>query len=459
MIPSAVDIIAAIASPPGAGPRGIVRISGPTAIDVAIAACRLDPAVMANRRQARRCPGEMVLNLASFNESATLTVDLYVWPDGRSYTGEPLVEIHTVSSPPLLNLILKMLFEHGVRPAQPGEFTMRAFLAGRLDLVQAEAVLGVIDAAGHAQLSTALAQLAGGISQRMGELREQLLLHLADLEAGLDFVEEDIEFVQREQLQHRLAEAGSMLRQLLSQAEGRMTSTSRPTVVLAGLPNAGKSTLFNRLVGNEAAIVSPIAGTTRDFVHGRWCVVDRDADLIDTAGWELAATGIEGLSQAQRQAQFERADLILWCTAATLSPEESVLDRKLLDQLRSGPVPVLPVATKTDELASPADGGLQVSGITGAGLVELAVAVRDRLADSSEARSDLLASTAVRCRESLQSALDSIIAASELANAGAGDELIACELRESLEHLGRITGAVYTDDILDRIFSRFCIGK
>ncbi len=186
----------------------------------------------------------------------------------RSYTGQPLVEIHAPGSPPLLEAVLARSFEAGVRPAHPGELTLRAFLAGRMDLLQAEAVLGVIDAAGEDTLAIALRQLAGGISGRMSQVRGDLIDLLADLEAGLDFVEDGIEFVSRDDLAARIGRAQSTIGELLAQCQSRAQSQGRRRVVLAGLPNAGKSTLFNALLSRDAALVSAVAGTTRDYLSG-----------------------------------------------------------------------------------------------------------------------------------------------------------------------------------------------
>ncbi|MCA9067602.1 MAG: hypothetical protein KDA84_01680, partial [Planctomycetaceae bacterium] len=184
------DTIAALASAPGAAARGILRISGPEVRSVL--ARVINPVLAENgSRLPKRFAGEMRLG----GDGSALPVHVMFWPTNRSYTGQPLGEIHTIGSPPLLEQALSVLFQTGVRPARPGEFTLRAFLAGRLDLMQAEAVLGVIDAHDHQELETALQQLGGGISGRIAEVRSDLLDLLSDLEAGLDFVEEDIEFV------------------------------------------------------------------------------------------------------------------------------------------------------------------------------------------------------------------------------------------------------------------------
>jgi tRNA modification GTPase len=257
------DTIAALASAAGPAGEAIVRISGP-----AVRSTLLN-AFVPNDETAFRSAKTAACHAGHIRIAALkslLPARLYFWPSGRSYTGEPMAEIHTLGSPPLVEATLAELHRHGARPARPGEFTLRAFLAGRIDLTQAEAVLGVVDAHDHAELASALDQLAGGLSGPIGRIREDLLLLLADLEAELDFVDEDIEFVPRDQVLARLERAHDYLASLQSQSLERMRSTGRPRVVLAGLPNAGKSTLFNALVGRDAALVSAVQGTTRDYL-------------------------------------------------------------------------------------------------------------------------------------------------------------------------------------------------
>ncbi|HWL08358.1 MAG TPA: GTPase, partial [Planctomicrobium sp.] len=252
------DTIAAIASAPGSSLRGIIRISGHNVGDLVQRLFNQEFTSDSGSVQTARAHQVSIL----LEGDLSLTVRLLFWPDHRSFTGEPLAELHGIGSPPLLEEILQRICVSGARPADRGEFTLRAFLAGRIDLVQAEAVLGVIDAADSEELTTALEQLGGGISSKIAAAREQLLLHLADLEAGLDFVEEDIDFVSRPDLLLRLTDAEHWVELLLTQATDRLQSTGRRRVVLAGLPNAGKSTLFNHLAGAEAALVSPTPGTT-----------------------------------------------------------------------------------------------------------------------------------------------------------------------------------------------------
>jgi tRNA modification GTPase len=448
------DTIAALASAAGHGARGIIRVSGvrTRAAVEAIFAPRDRGSLMFAQTGAWRYPGE--LRIISLR--VPLPANVYFWPNHRSYTGQPLAELHTISSPPVLEAVLSDLFAVGARPAEPGEFTLRAFLAGRIDLTQAEAVLGVIDAQTDLELRAALDQLSGGLSSSIVRLRGDLLDLLADLEAGLDFADEAIEFVSHRALVGRLGLARDGIGSLLERAAGRMRPAPRSRVVLAGLPNAGKSTLFNRLVGSNAAIVSDVAGTTRDYLAAEVNFEGLAATLIDTAGHDETAKGISHEAQKQSRRQTDEADLVLWCRAAD-QPAESLQHARLPDANER----ILPVTTKCDLVqAAGADHHTQpVSAHSGAGLKELASAIAARLSRPAAGARQLVGTTAARCRDSLieaQAALDRALA---IARHERDQELLAIEVRQALDELGKIAGAVYTDDILDRIFSRFCIGK
>ena len=464
------DTIAALASPPGGGARGIVRISGPGVRQVLSEIFQPDdfPA-WRDSRHALIHAGE----LRSVCRSP-IRVNAYDWPNRRSYTGQPLVELHLPGSPPLLEAVLSELYRRGARPARAGEFTLRAFLAGKLDLLQAEAVLGVIDAHDHRELEGALSQLAGGLSGQLSSLRHDLLELLADLEAGLDFIEEDIEFVTRCELLGRVATARRFVEGLLQQTTSRMQSRSRPRVALAGMPNAGKSTLFNRLSSSLGALVSPEAGTTRDFLEA---IVDWQGlsfDLVDTAGWEAHLDPLTAAAQDQRSGQIQTADLVVWCSSAGLNPAEREVDEELFLQASQESRQTLRIQTQTDrpgaqmwlteldplQVDPTANRLIELSAVTGEGLDLLAESLRELLSQSKEGSRQWLGMTAARCRESLESVLESICHAEESAGIETiGDELIAVDVRQALDHLGRILGVIYTDDILDRVFSKFCIGK
>jgi tRNA modification GTPase len=401
-----------------------------------------------------------------------------------------MVELHTLGSPVLLDLLLQELFARGVRPARAGEFTLRAFLAGRIDLAQAEAVLGVIDADTPGELHSALRQLAGGVSREFDRLRSDLLDLLADLEAGLDFADEEIEFITPGQLAARLRAARESLRELAGQARDRQRESARWRVVLAGPPNAGKSTLFNALAGREAALVSPWAGTTRDWLAVEVELAGVPVLLVDTAGQETAVDEVSAQSQARQAEQVARADLVLWCEPAAHpgdEPGDGMPDRAASaepnqdrsassSQLAPGgagrspaqtcPDGALRVATKCD-LPGGSSGGvgvaegaeLAVSARRPETLVQLAEWVARRLESDPAGRGWLVGTTAARAADSVRGAAEALERALALAEHEPDQELLAVEVREALAELGKITGAVYTDDILDRIFSKFCIGK
>ena len=265
----------------------------------------------------------------------SLECDVYVWPGVRSYTRQPSAEIHMLGSPPLLDAALGLLCRGGARLAEPGEFTLRAFLAGRLDLTQAEAVLGVIDARNERELDVALAQMAGGLAAPLQALRESLLDLLSQLEAALDFADEDLEFIPRVAVQRRLAEAAEQVQQLRDQLQGRSTANEVPRVVLLGWPNVGKSSLFNALAGNAAAIVSPAPGTTRDYLTRNIRSEGCEIVLVDTAGYQTADAAraeVEAAAQRMMEQQAKQADLILLCLDSTRPPnswEESATFRAL----------------------------------------------------------------------------------------------------------------------------------
>jgi tRNA modification GTPase len=389
-------------------------------------------------------------SLSLANVHGSLPADVYVWPEPKTYTGQLVVEIHTLSCPPLLELLIAQLLRAGARAARPGEFTMRAFLAGKLDLTRAEAVLGVIEADSRDDLRQALAQLAGGVGRPMQVLRDDLLNLLADVEAALDFADEDVRFVGQEETLRRLAAGLAQLTLLKRQLEQRSLSERPFRAVLAGGPNAGKTSLFNALTGG-AALVSPEPGTTRDYLVRRLDFGDAvTAELVDTAGLRAPTEDIEGQAQVLGREQSERADLVLLCVEATAepTPEEVVW-------LHQSEPPVIGVATKCDLRPAP-PGWLATSATAGSGLDALRSLLADRV--RSRAQSPLAPSLS-RCRHHVEDCLDRLRRAHTLVLFEDPPELLALELREALQHLGEMVGAVYTDDLLDRIFSRFCIGK
>ena len=456
------EAIAALASPPGGSARGIIRISGRNIQSLLSGWFEpSDADAWASAKSAHAHAGS--LRLRDARQPLGCPAQVFFWPTRRSYTGQPLIELHLPGSPSLLEEVLQTAFRRGARPARPGEFTLRAFLAGKLDLLQAEAVLGVIDARNQLELQTALGQLAGGVSGRLSALRRDLLELLADLEAGLDFIEEDIEFVSRPEVVARLSEAREFVSTLVAQTHDRMVSHVRTRVVLAGLPNAGKSTLFNRLLGHQMAIVSPEQGTTRDFLIRTVEWDNLSFDLVDTAGWERDADGIGAAAQMHRVSQLQQSNLLIWCTSAVLDADDQRLDDTLFDAARAEARSTMRLVTKidlADSMPRIPNSGNAISALSDRGLDSLKSEIQRSLGTDHAGRSEWLGATAARCRETLAAITASLDRAHSAATVkGAGDELIAVDLREALEHLGVILGTIYTDDILDRVFSKFCIGK
>ncbi len=452
------DTIVALASARQGGTRGVIRLSGPRAVEAGGQLVGGPLAIVG------RSPQVLDVEIRLGETGARrLPATLLVWPGQRSYTCQPTVEIHTIGSLPLLEMIVRQATHHGCRLARPGEFTLRAFLAGRIDLTEAEAVLGVIDATSTAQFEVALNQLAGGMSRPLVALREELLIVIAELEAGLDFAEEDVEFLSDHEAARRIGDVAHQLESLCNQLRHRGHASELPRVVLAGPANAGKSSLFNALVrayGAErmpsaTAIVSPIAGATRDYLTARLVIAGVEFELVDTAG-EFERDESEGATlldtpaaSARQMAEEarEQGALILQC-----SPRS---DFERVDRAE-----VVLVATRCDEWlgAQAVEGAIATSVRTGQGLEELARTIADRL-EKHLAAGSMVPATAARCDESLRLAVESVRHAHELAQAGHFHELVVHELRHALDQLGQVAGVVATDDILDRVFKQFCIGK
>ena len=412
------------------------------------------------------------------NPIGPVPVSVLYWPTKRSYTGQPSAELHLVGSQPLLRGAVDCAMRGGARAARPGEFTLRAFLGGRLDLTQAEAVLGVIDAEGRGSLNQALEQLSGNLSRPLESMRDEVLNLLADVEAGLDFVDEDIEFISDEQLVQRLNVIMQQIDQAWNTMQSRGGGSSEPVVTLRGEPNAGKSFLLNRLTESKAAIVADVAGTTRDVVYATARIGHRQVRLADTAGIEPGRSEVERMSQTQAEQASRRATLRIWCVDSSRDDFGTATERlrAIAASEAKSYVTDLWVATKIDqrqmndqELYSQmqvgltresADGCTHIcSALTGEGmpgLVDKIIAILDSM-DREEVGSVL--GTAARCRQTLDRAKESAKQAIRLTEQQDGHEFVAAEIRTIAQSIGEVTGAVYTDDLLDRVFSRFCIGK
>jgi tRNA modification GTPase len=438
------DTIVANSSAPGPGARAVIRLSGPASLRIAGALFNPDSPIDPSHR--RLYSG--TIRLAEIDRS--LPCDLLFWPNPHSYTGQDMVELHVISSPPLVELIIGGLLNAGARAAKAGEFTLRAFLAGKRDLTRSEAVQAVIEAGDRDELKLALSQLAGGVGRPLEGLREDLLNLLADVEAGLDFTDEDIEFVGRDDLLHRLARGLAQVTILKRQLDHRAAGERPFRAVLVGEPNAGKSSLFNALGGAADALVSPTPGTTRDYLLKRLTIDGVDIELTDTAGWQTAGDTIGEQAQALGAEQAMQADLLVLCieTGRPLTAAE----KKKIAQVTP---PVLAVATKCD-LGAATPGLLATSSVTGVGLPELKSNIAEYV---RKRKGGALAPSLARCRHHVDASLEHLRRAHAAVLYEDPPEVLALELRGTLDELGAMVGAVYTDDLLDRIFSRFCIGK
>jgi len=463
------DTICAIATPVGEGGVGIVRISGEKAIDVASGLVALRSGLPFASAASHVLHHADILDSTDSRRRTRLDDALVAVMRGpKSYTGEDVVELQCHGGMLILQTICEALVRAGARLAEPGEFTKRAFLNGRLDLAQAEAVLDTIRAKTAGSLRIAQEQLRGELSHEIDAVRETLIGLLAHVEAGIDFVEEDIAFIPTAELTAGLQRAHEVVSRLLAHSrEGRILREG-VTAAIIGRPNVGKSSLLNALLKTDRAIVTPIPGTTRDVLEEVLNIRGIPVRLLDTAGIRETADPVEQEGVRRSRAAQEQADLVLVVLDGSAPLTEE--DRALLQEARpSGDQKRLVVVNKMDLLGRvdparlPSDGPdcavVQISAKTGAGLDDLRDQIRALLLRPDfEARETVLV-THLRHQTALQRTLDALTAALASADTKAAGELIAMDLRAAIDALGEITGAVSTDDILDRIFKEFCIGK
>ena len=452
------DTIVAIATPPGRGGIGVVRVSGPNAAQVAGA--------MLDRREPAR-PRQVtlarVLHSGSGESTAIDRVLVTYFPSPGSYTGQDVVEISGHGSPVLLRQIVCAAMRAGARLAEPGEFTLRAFLNGRLDLVQAEAVGDLINAATPLQARVAFDLLEGTLTAAIGEIDEAVLDLVARLEASLDFPEEGYHFVEAASVAGRTEEiAGRVSRLLAGARRGRLIREGRQVAIL-GKPNVGKSTVFNYLVGSERAIVTALAGTTRDLLTEVADIEGVPVTLIDTAGIRDTADVVESEGVTRARGALAVADLVLLVLdrSCPLDGEDTALLRESASSQRLVVVNKidLPASWAVDALPSPdASPCIQVSMKTPAGLGELRQAVADQLGASERLR-DTVAVTNIRHIELLGRVQDALARAARAAAESVSEEFVLVDLQEARAALEEITGKRTSEDVLRHIFQHFCIGK
>lgn len=461
---SASDLIVAPATPPGAGARAIVRLAG-DGLDQALAAL-FDP-----DSPGFAIPGEpprvVAARLAAGGlgrEWGPLAVEILHWPGPAGPIGGPLAEVQLPASGPLVAAVVAEACRRGCRLARGGEFTLRAFLSGRLDLVQAEAVLGVVDAATPVELAAALDRMAAGSGGALAEARDRLLDLVADIEAAIDFADEttpDSVPVGPDwaEVAARVGACDADIAAVADRLAARDAAAAElPRVVLAGPPNIGKSSLFNALVGRTAALVAHERGTTRDWLEA--ALADETGPrclLVDLAG--LDATGADGVEPAGSPAaaaasiarlQLGRADVLVACRDAAVATP--------LPPLPEG-VPRIDVVTRSDLRASPA-AGIATSSRTGQGIDDLATAILAALSQLPPRGSPATVRLAAGCDAARQALAATLAAIAAAGPSGLADEaIVASHLRRAADALAGVTGAEIGTDLVDRIFSRHCIGK
>ena len=457
----AADTIAAISTPPIPAAIGILRLTGPRAAQIA-AVC-FKP--LGRKGLLEHRPHELVYGDLLDTEGAVIDRVLCTFSLApHSYTGEDTAEIHCHGAPMVLQLGLEALFAAGARQAQRGEFTRRAFLNGKLDLAQAEAVGDLLEADSRQAARNAAGQLNGALSRRIGAVYSALLDVMAHFHAVLDYPDEDIDPFTARQLGESLAAQRTALEQLAaSWHRGQLVKNGVPCAIV-GRPNAGKSSLLNALVGYERAIVTNIPGTTRDTVEERAELGGVTLRLIDTAGLRRSDDPIEQLGVERSRKAMEEAELILLVAdgAAEWTREDSELARTVADTgkpwvLVWSKADLEKRAAAADMSGADAPPAVEVSAKTGQGLDRLAAAVGALFPRGQEEYGQLL--TNARQAEAAGRALAAVIRAQEALESGVTPDAMLTDVEDALSALGELTGQSVREDITDRIFERFCVGK
>lgn len=383
-----------------------------------------------------------------------------VFKTPHSYTGEDSVEISCHGGALITQEVLEAVLSTGIRHAEPGEFTHRAFINGKLTLEQAEAVADLIHAKSKKAVETAHQQLEGRLGEHVKVFRQQVIDATAMIELELDFIEEDVEFANKEELHRLLTELNVEIEKLLDTYEtGRLVKNGVKTV-LAGLPNAGKSTLMNTLMGKERAIVSATAGTTRDVIDADWSYDGLLFTLTDTAGIRHTLDEIEAEGVKRSHKAISEADIVVYLR--DLSEPYSQDDEAQLDIIRKNwpDVPLLLVGSKADEkIADQVSVDLEISAKTGNGILELKKRMKEEVLSDQDLDTTGILVTSTRHRDALQKAREHISSALQALDDGMTGDFLSIDLRAALQDLGTITGEITNEDVLDSIFSRFCIGK
>ncbi len=452
------DTIVALATPAGEGALGVIRLSGPDAITMA---------AKAFHGKDLNTQASHTIHFGRIENEEGRTLDevlasVFVAP--HSYTGENVVEVSCHGSSYIIQEIIQLFIRHGARLAQPGEYTLRAFLNGRMDLSQAEAVADLIAAESRSQHELAMRQMRGGFSGQIKHLRQQLIDFASLIELELDFSEEDVEFANREKLRTLVDEIQELIRSLLQSFQLGNVIRKGVSTVIAGRPNAGKSTLLNALLNEERAIVSEIAGTTRDTIEELININGIPFRLIDTAGLRDAQDTIEAVGVQRTLEKIKSSAILVYVfDIDALTPTQVAED---LEELERADLPTLVVANKMDHTHKNPD---LYHGIHSAPIHFIAARERRGIENVKRELYNLVLAqninldnpiiTNARHYEALRQAgisLDRVLAGLD---ENITSDFIAMDIRQAVHHLGEITGEISTEDLLGNIFSKFCIGK
>ena len=454
MIQHSADTIVALATPSGSGAIAVIRLSGPKAVEIANGVFR--------GKDLTKSPSHTI-HFGTIRDGETILdevlVSLFIAP--HSYTKENVVEISTHGSKYIIESIIKLLIRQGARAAKPGEFTLRAFLNGGMDLSQAEAVADLIASNSQASHQVAMQQMRGGFSHELKSLREQLIHFASMIELELDFAEEDVEFANRDQLKSLILQIQSVIRRLIQSFEQGNVMKNGVPVVIAGKPNVGKSTLLNALLNEERAIVSEIAGTTRDTIEDEINIHGITFRFIDTAGIRETLDIIEAKGVERTLEKMKAAKLIIYLVDPAQDLETMEAQIAEVEKLQ---IPLVLVVNKSDLLSPHQQQELAhlnpnfISARNKEGIDELKEEIL-RKVNLHHINTDDVLVTNIRHVEALQQtqeALDKVLYGID--NPVTSD-FLSMDIKQALHYLGEITGTVTTDDLLDNIFSKFCIGK
>jgi len=449
--------IAAIATPVGEGGIAVIRVSGKGAFEKVNGCFKGKDLAGVDSHTVHF--GKIIKKDGRVVDEVLATV----FRSPKSYTGEDTVEISCHGGVLVTQAVLETILEQGVRSAEPGEFTQRAFLNGKLDLDQAEAVADLIHAKSIKAVDAAHQQLEGRLGEHIKQFRQQIIDATAMVELELDFIEEDVEFANKEQLHKLLSDLDEEIGRLLDTYEtGRLVKDGVKTVFI-GRPNAGKSTLLNTLVGSERAIVTEIAGTTRDTIDADWSYDGLLFTLIDTAGLRDTEDVIEAEGVKRSQKAFEEADLVVYLKDLSLPFDNEEREEIAGFQKRADETPFLLIGTKLDLQEEAREErisyDLKISAVNDTNIDDLKKKMKDRALEQKDYDTSSILVTSSRHRDGLQKARENVRRAINALDQGMTGDFLSIDLRAALKDLGMITGEITNEDVLDSIFSRFCIGK